>query len=73
MLAQQLREMERHGIVNRLVYAEVPPRSNIPLPPGEEFLARPHGDAPVGVGAVGGDGGFAANGSGKWVAGHPGR
>jgi DNA-binding HxlR family transcriptional regulator len=26
MLAQQLRELERHGIVHRQVYAEVPPK-----------------------------------------------
>lgn len=26
MLTQQLREMERHGVVDRLVYAEVPPK-----------------------------------------------
>jgi DNA-binding HxlR family transcriptional regulator len=33
MLAQQLREMERHGIVNRLVYAEVPPKVEYSLTP----------------------------------------
>ena len=26
MLTQQLREMERHGIVNRKVYAQIPPK-----------------------------------------------
>lgn len=65
MLAQQLREMERHGIVNRLVYAEVPPKVEYSLtPPGEESLARPHGDAQMGAGAIGGDG--------EPGAGHPG-
>ncbi|WP_081577238.1 winged helix-turn-helix transcriptional regulator [Acidithiobacillus thiooxidans] len=33
MLVQQLRDMERHGIVNRLVYAEVPPKVEYSLTP----------------------------------------
>lgn len=38
MLAQQLREMERHGIVSRLVYAEVPPKVEYSLTPLGESL-----------------------------------
>ena len=33
MLTQQLGEMERHGIVSRQVYAEVPPKVEYSLTP----------------------------------------
>ena len=38
MLTQQLREMERHGIVQRTVYAQIPPRVDYRLTPRGETL-----------------------------------
>jgi DNA-binding HxlR family transcriptional regulator len=38
MLTQQLREMERDGIVNRTVYPQVPPRVEYALTPRGETL-----------------------------------
>src|SRR5947209_9493105 len=38
MLTQQLREMERDGIVERTVYAQVPPRVEYKLTPRGETL-----------------------------------
>ena len=44
MLAQQLREMERDGLIARTVYAEVPPKVEYQLTPFGETL-RPVIDA----------------------------
>ena len=44
MLTQQLREMERDGLIGRTVYAEVPPRVEYQLTPFGETL-RPVIDA----------------------------
>ena len=38
MLTQQLREMEAHGVVDRLVYAQVPPKVEYSLTPLGESL-----------------------------------
>ena len=46
MLAQQLREMERDGLVKRKVYAEVPPKVEYSLTPAGSSL-KPVVDAMV--------------------------
>jgi len=38
MLTQQLRELEAHGVVRRVVYAEVPPRVEYSLTPYGQTL-----------------------------------
>jgi DNA-binding HxlR family transcriptional regulator len=46
MLTQHLREMERHGLVRRKIYAQVPPKVEYSLTPAGKSL-RPVVDAMV--------------------------